>query len=512
MALIAGALAITAQERPNIVVLMVDDMGYSDLGCYGSEIRTPHLDRLASEGIRYTQFYNTSKCWTTRISLLTGVYHNRSGRGFEHTAMVSEVLGPAGYKTWWSGKHHATFDPRTRGFNEFQGFLGGAINCWNPGGKTARPGEPEPGWASDYAWIVGGKEVKPFVPEKDFFATDDFTDWAIEWMDKSKDDPTPFFLFVAYNAPHWPLHAHKEDVAKYKGVYDGGYGAIRRARYKRQAEMGLFPKSVAMSEPEFGDTEWQALSPEERRNESIRMEVHAAMVDRVDQNVGRLVKALKQQGKLDNTLILFLVDNGASAERPRACKVDEKLEWGSVGTFNAIGRQWALACNTPLRFWKTTSHEGGICTPMIAHWPKGISAKGSINRSPAHLVDLLPTWMELAGEKARYPGSSKQEAIPPIDGSSIAATFTGETITRARPMFFAYGGGRGVRQGNWKLVSLKGKPWELYDLSKDRTEMKNLADAHPERVAALRKLFDSWIAESSPSYSTKLAKKPKKKK
>lgn len=507
---------VEAANRPNILVILVDDMGYSDLGCYGSEIQTPHLDRLAAEGIRYTQMYNTSKCWTTRISLLTGLWHTRSGRGFENTALVSEVLGPAGYRTWWSGKHHASFNPHGRGFDHFSGFLGGAISFWNPSGG-ARPDEPAPKWKAAYTWAFDDKTVQPYVPDKKFYATDRFTDWALNWLDESKDDDDPFFLYVAYNAPHWPLHAHESDIAKYKDVYEKGYAAIRHGRYERQVKMGLFGPSVApLSDPDFGKTEWPGLSDAQRQLQVTRMMIHAAMVDRVDQNVGRLVARLKAQKRFENTLILFLVDNGASAEQPGEKKVSAEPR-GSVGTFQAIGRPWAQVCDTPLRKWKATSHEGGICTPMIAHWPKGIEGKlGRIERQPCHLVDLLPTWMALAGDKAAYPGISKEQNISPMDGISILPTFKGQALNRKTPLFFQWGSGKAIRDGDWKLVRSGSGAWELYNLSNDRTETRNLAKVELERAETMRQEWATWYTQTTGKPFTEKVKgvkrKPKKKK
>ena len=248
-----------AAKRPNVVLILADDMGYSDLGCYGGEIKTPNLDSLAKNGIRYTQAYNTSKCWTTRISLLTGLYHHRSDRDFRNTALIGETLKPAGYRTWWSGKHHASFNPHERGFDHFSGFLGGAINFWNPGDK-AREGEDVPGWKAVYTWAFDKKLVKPYLPPKDFYATDAFTDWGLEWLDGKEGADAPFFLYLAYNAPHWPLHAHPDDIAKYEGVYDSGYEAVRKARYERQLAIGLFDEEVTpLSEPEH--KVWSTLSP-----------------------------------------------------------------------------------------------------------------------------------------------------------------------------------------------------------------------------------------------------------
>lgn len=480
-------------ERPNVLVIMVDDMGYSDLGCYGSEVETPNLDALAANGLLFTQMYNTSKCWTTRISLLTGLYHQRSDREFARTATVGEVLRPAGYRTWWSGKHHADFNPLGRGFDHFSGFLGGAINFWNPS-HVAREGEVLPGWRSEYTWAFDEEEVKPFVPDKSFYATDEFTDWALEWLDEERGADEPFFLFVAYNAPHWPLHAHPEDIAKYEGVYDEGYGAIREARYARQLEMGLFDESVAPLS-EATHVVWSDMGEEERRVEAKRMEIHAAMVDSVDQNVGRLVEKLRETGELENTLILFLVDNGASAERPNAGGAPME-PWGSVGTFEAIGKHWANVADTPLRLHKAKSHEGGINTPMIAHWPAGISGKGEINREVCHLIDFLPTFMEMGG--GSYPGEATGD-IPEIDGISLMPVFSGGNLEREDPLFFEFGGGKAVRDGKWKLVRAGNEDWELYDFSVDRTETNDLAGEHPERVGQMREAWEAWYRDCTGS-------------
>lgn len=487
--LVALPLASFSAERPNIIVILTDDMGYSDLGCYGSEIQTPNLDALAEGGIRYTQMYNTSKCWTTRISLLTGLYHQRSDRDFAHTALVGEVLRPAGYRTWWSGKHHASFNPHERGFDHFSGFLGGAINFWNPS-DVAREGESMPGWRATYTWAFDEKLVKPFVPEKNFFATDAFTDWALAWLEEEREKDEPFFLYLSYNAPHWPLHAHAEDIARYEGVYDEGYGAIRRNRYQRQLSMGLFEaESAALSSPEH--EKWSDLSEVEREEEALRMQIHAAMVDRVDQNVGRLVETLQEQGELEDTLILFLVDNGASHERPGGDKRDPDAAWGTVGSFEAIGRNWANAANTPLRLWKVQGLEGGINTPMIAHWPAGISAEpGSLYREPCHLVDLLPTFVELAGEDAAYP-----EEIAPMDGISLTPSFAGKPLERTEPLCFQYGSWQVIRDGRWKLAQTKSQPWELYDLRSDRTEMVDVAGRHPDLVETMVARWHSWYRD-----------------
>ena len=489
--MLCASVVITsnAAKRPNIVLILADDMGYSDLGCYGGEIKTPNLDRLAKGGIRYTQSYNTSKCWTTRISLLTGLYHHRSDRNFGNTALIGEILKPAGYRTWWSGKHHSSFNPYERGFDHFSGFLGGAINFWNPGDR-ARDGEDEPGWQAVYPWAFDEKLVKPFVPDKDFFATDDFTDWGLEWLDEKERAQDPFFLYLAYNAPHWPLHAHPEDIAHYDGVYDEGYEAIRVARYQRQLEIGLFEEEVTpLSDPEH--KLWSSLSPKQKKASALHMQIHAAMVDRMDQNIGRLTKKLDELGKLKDTLILFLVDNGSSHERPGRGKKNPNAEWGSVGSFETIGQSWANVTNSPFKKWKIQGMEGGICTPMIAHWPNGIKlGENSISREPCHLIDIVPTFMELSGKRAEYPSN-----VPELDGISLQPTFRGEQLERGRPLFFQYGSWQVIRENMWKLVQHKSEAWELYDLSRDRTETINLAQDFPGRVLRMKNHWENWAKE-----------------
>jgi arylsulfatase len=301
----------------------------------------------------------------------------------------------------------------------------------------------------------------------------------------------PFFLYIAYNAPHWPLHAWPEDIAKYKGVYDAGYEAIRKARYDRQIHMGLFdPKTAPLSEPEYSSAGgWNDLSESERRLESRRMAIHAAMIDRVDQNVGRIVTKLQQTGNLDNTLVLFLADNGASPEGPTV-QHDPDAQWGSVGSFESIGRSWATVANTPLRKWKTSSHEGGIDTPMIAHWPKGIVNPGRICREPCHLIDVMPTLIELTG--ATYPQKISGHTIPSMQGVSLVPSLDDKPIGRDRPLFWQFGKGSAIREGPWKLVR-GGADWELYDMSANRTETRNLAVQQPQRVKQMGAAWNQWF-------------------
>ncbi len=494
----SAAEARNPPAKPNILIILVDDMGYSDIGCFGGEINTPNLDRLAKNGLKFSQMYNTAKCYPTRACLMTGVYFQRTDRDFSGTATLGELLQPAGYQTLWVGKHHATFNPEGRGFDHFEGLLGGAQNHFNPG-STAAPGQPGPAFKGDANnWIIDGKEVPDFVPQDPrYYDTDAFTDQALEWLAMAKEEPAPFLLYVSYTAPHWPLQAWPEDVAKYKGVYDAGYEPIRKARYDRQVALGLVdPETSPLPgfEYEKGSSPWESLSPEERRKESLRMELYAAMVDRVDQNIGRLIDQLEQADEFENTLILFLSDNGACAEIPKVASVDPEAPMGSVGSYDSYGPAWATVSNTPLRKWKSTSHEGGVRTPLVVHWPVGIPSQADWVRDPVHLIDIAPTLLELSG--ADYPGASGEDDVPPLDGVSLLPAFQGQPIDRDRPLFFEFNKGAAVRDGRWKLVRL-GKTWELYDMEKDRTETNNLAAERPDVVKSLAEAWNDWIREST---------------
>ncbi len=480
-------------NRPNILIILVDDMGYSDIGCYGGEAQTPNLDRLAANGMKFSQMYNTAKCYPTRACLQTGIYFQRTDRDFTHTATLGEVLRPIGYRTLWSGKHHATFSPKTRGYDRHFGMLGGASNHWNPG-KSAAPGQPPPAYKGTSPWDLDGEIVKDFVPQgPDFYSTDATTDYALKWLDEYQQEDKPYLLYVAYTAPHWPLHAWPEDIAKYKGVYAVGYDAIREGRYARQVAMGLFdPETASLSKPDK-PYDWDALSPAERHDESMRMAIHAAMIDRIDQNIGRLVQKITEQGELENTLILFLSDNGASPEGPKPVNHDPEAPWGTVSRFDSIGNNWAQVADTPLRKWKATSHEGGINTPMIAHWPAVIKKTSGWYRQPTHLIDILPTLLEITG--ATYPGESQQAEIPAFDGESFLPALMGKPVQRRKPLFFQFGSGTAMRDGNWKLVSARNNKWELYDFSADRTETRDLADTFPERLKTMSAAWEAWYFE-----------------
>ncbi len=471
-----------ADQKLNILIILVDDMGYSDIGCYGSEIKTPNIDSLAANGMKFTRMYNTAKCYPTRASLLTGVYFQRTDRDFTKTATLGEVLRPSGYTTLWSGKHHATFNPVTRGFDRYFGMIGGAENHFKPNQDKAK------GWALD------GEEPAT----KDFYSTDAYTDKALKWLDEYDNADKPFLLYVSYTAPHWPLQAWPEDIAKYKGVYDSGYDAIRKARYERQIQLGLVdPKTTPLSEFEVEkktDKKWDELTPDEQKHQAALMEIYAARIDRVDQNVGRLVQRLKEQGRLDNTLIVFMADNGGCAENPKDPDGDPNALMGSAESFLSYGSGWATVSNTPLRKWKQDSFEGGISTPLVVHWPAGIKPQTTWNREAVHLVDIMPTLVAISG--AEYPGESKETKIPPIDGVSLLPAFQGEPIARTTPVFFQFSKGSAMIDGQWKIVRT-GAKWELYDMSTDRSETRDVAAEHPEIVAKLNSEWLAWWKDST---------------
>ncbi|KAB1154046.1 arylsulfatase [Flavobacterium luteum] len=500
--------------KPNILIILADDMGYSDIGCYGGEIHTPNIDRLAAGGVKFSQMYNTAKCFPTRASLLTGAYYQRTNADFGNTATIGEALRPAGYNTFWSGKQHAKFNPTTRGFDRYYGMIGGCENHFNPGFEAA-PGQAVPAYkVAGNRWALdetNTPENNNYIPQDSkFYDTDAFTDRALTWLDEYKNDKKPFLLYMAYTAPHWPLHAWPEDIAKYKGVYDGGYEAVRQARYKRQVQLGLIdPKTSPLPPMEIGETKpkWESLSPDERKLEATRMEVYAAMVDRLDQNIGRLLKHLEEQGKLQNTLVFFLSDNGACAVDPKVDHEDVNAPMGSVASYPSYGQNWATVSDTPLRKWKTTSHEGGISTPLIVNWPAGIQARAEWNQEPVHLIDIMPTVLAVSG--AKFPGESKESNIHALDGVSLLPAFKGDKLARKSPLFYQYAKSAAIRDGHWKLVRL-GPTWELYNLATDRTETKDLISQQPDIAKKMEVRWLAWWKDCTGSeWTGKAPKEPK---
>jgi len=461
-------LAAVAHERPNLVLIMADDLGFADLGCYGSEIETPNLDALAAGGLRFTQFYNTAKCHSSRVSLLTGLYCDQAGgTKLSRGATIAEVLGEAGYFTAMVGKWHLSKQPTDFGFDRYWGHLSGATNYFTGDATFRLNGEP---------W-----KVPKTLHGRPFYTTYAVVDFALEFLGQATRGDKPFFLYVAFNAPHYPLQAPEEAVRKYDGRYDDGWDKLRVQRHGRQLESGLFPATWKLSPRPDHVPAWDSLSGEERRWEADRMEVFAAMVDLVDQNVGRLVDFLKEQGVLDNTLILFCSDNGACPfERTRGRYLDP-WDAKSYWTYDA---SWAHVGNTPFRLYKQNQHEGGISSPLVVHWPEGLKTKsGSVTRQPGHLIDFMATCIELAG--ATYPRRIDDRVIDPLQGKSLLPIFRGETRRPHETLYFHFGTDRALRQGPWKLVSAKLGRWELYNLDEDRTELHDLSAQQPERVAAM---------------------------
>lgn len=448
---------------------MADDLGFSDLGCYGSEIATPNLDTLAANGLRFTQFYNTAKCHSSRVSLMTGLYCDQAGSTkLTSGATIAEVLSKAGYFTAMVGKWHLSKQPTDFGFKRYWGHLSGATNYF-VGDKTFR--------LNGEVW-----KVPPTLNGRPFYTTYAVADYALDFLKEALRGNDPFLLYVAFNAPHYPLQAPEEAVLKHDGRYDCGWDKIRVERHNRQLKSGLLPAKWKLSpRPDFIPA-WDSLSEKERQWEADRMEVFAAMVDLLDQNVGRIVNFLKEKGIFDNTLILFCSDNGACPfERTRGRYLkpwDPKSYW----TYDA---SWANACNTPFRLFKQNQHEGGISSPLIVHWPKGLKTKpGSITDQPAHLIDIMATFIDLTG--ATYPTQIGDRHIDPLQGISLLPIFRGEQRQPHDTLYFHFGTDRALRQEPWKLVSAKLGRWELYNIEEDRTELNDLSKLMPERVAAMQ--------------------------
>ena len=469
-----SVLSAETQPRPNVVLIMADDLGFADLGCYGSEIQTPNLDRLAANGLRLTQFYNTAKCHSSRVSLLTGVYCDQAGsESLRRGATIAEVLSKAGYFTAMVGKWHLSQQPTDFGFDRYWGHLSGATNFFT-GDDTFR--------------LNGEKwDVPEQLNGRPFYTTHAIGDFALRFLDEATESDRPFLLYVAFNAPHYPLQAPRDAVRKYDGVYDAGWDEVRRERHRRQIESGLLPEKWKLSPRPEHIPAWEELPEDEQQWEADRMEVFAAMVDVLDQNVGRIVDDLKKKGVLENTLFLFCSDNGACPfERTRGRNLkpwNPKSYW----TYDA---SWAHVGNTPFRLYKQNQHEGGISSPFIAHWPKGLETEpGTISRQPGHLIDFMATLIDVAD--AEYPTQIGDRRIEPLQGKSLLPIFQGKTRQPHDALYFHFSTDRALRQGDWKLVSAKRGRWELYNLADDRTETNDLASQHPERVQQMAaKWFD----------------------
>ncbi|HUU90314.1 MAG TPA: arylsulfatase [Phycisphaerae bacterium] len=484
--------------RPNIIVILVDDMGFSDIGCYGGEIATPHLDHLAARGIRFTQFYNTGRCCPTRASLLTGLYSHQAGVGHmtadsglpgfvghlnEQCVTLGEVMQTAGYFTIMTGKWHVgakdpAWWPSRRGFDR-------TYACPEGGGFYVQVKKGR-------SIVRNGKVIHDAdhpLPEG-WYSTDAWTDEAIGYIDEAVKAAKPFFVYLAHNAPHFPLQAPPADIERYRRRYLAGWDQLRRSRYGDQVTSGLIEKRWALSPRDDGITPWDDVDAERRDRMDHIMAIYAATVDRMDKSVGRLVQALEQRGVLENTLLLFLSDNGGNAESGPWGRAEGKGPLGSAASSVFCGKSWANAQNTPFRYYKHYVHEGGIATPLIAHWPAGIpkDRHGAFERQPGHLIDIMATCVDLAG--ATYPKTFKDHEITPMQGVSLAPAFQGKALGRTEPIYWEHEGNRAIRLGKWKLVARgAGGDWELYDTDADRSELHNLADQHPDRV---KEMADQW--------------------
>lgn len=476
--------------RPNIVVILADDLGYSDIGSYGSEIQTPNLDRLADNGIRFTQMHNTSKCFPSRATLLTGLYApqvgmNESPAGFERSVLFGEVLKRAGYRTLFVGKHHSTDNPFEWGFDHYWGLRDGAANYFNPGEK--RPEDPaQPAQKESFfprTFVFDDSLAEPFTPALDYYGTDTWTDWALELLQRYEGEEQPFLLYLAYQAPHDPLQAPEEAIEKYKGVYDVGYEKIASARYERQLNMGVLDERYPRSEPTYRN--WESLDDSTKTDQTRRMQVYAAMIDRMDQNIGRIIEYLEQRGELENTLIMFASDNGASAEVVQI----GTGPIGSIGRWASLKEDWANVANTPFRLYKNYSYEGGTATPFLVHWPEVITEGGQVNHTLLHFVDIMPTLVDVSG--GTYPKQYKDEQVYPMEGISLLPLLSSDSIERKEPLYYEWNEGRAVQTEDWKLVQW-GDEWELYDRRTDLTETINLAKEYPDTLKFLQTKWQEW--------------------
>ncbi len=502
-------------DRPNIAIIMADDMGFSDIGCYGGEIETPNLDRMADQGIRFTQFYNNARCCPTRAALLTGLYPHQTGLGHMVDAVsrgggyygeinrncvtIAEVLGSSGYSTYMSGKWHVSRSvkeedksnwPLQRGFDRFFGTITGAGSYYDPGTLTMmnQPVKASPG----------------------FYYTDAISDTACSFLISHNkiDKDQPFFLYVAYTAPHWPLHAPEDVIGKYQELYEQGWDILRSKRFEKLKELGVIDNDMQLSERDLKVPAWEGVK--DKQWQARRMAVYAAQIDIMDRGIGRIIETMEKQGQLDNTLIIFLSDNGGCAE-----DWEPGTEWvrryapshnfggtglkfgnntgiipGPDSTYSSYGIEWANLSNTPFRWYKHYGHEGGVATPMIIHWPEKLKDAGSMRTQVSGIIDIMATIVDVSGTK--YPELYNGNAIIPMAGVSLfdAAVSNGE-IERDS-YFFEHEWNRYIRKGKWKLVALSDGKWELYNMEKDRTELNDISEEYPELVEELKDEWERW--------------------
>ncbi len=495
------------KQAPNIVFIMADDLGFSGLGCYGSEVPTPNLDALAANGIRFTNFHNCARCNPSRGALLTGLYAHQSGFAygagqFVNSVTLAQVLREAGYRTLMTGKHHGSQNPRDFGFDRNWGLKSGSCNYFNPG--LDRPGEPPTAHKGIRAWHIEDSIVKPYTPpERDFYTTDYFTKHAVQYLEEYKDEEKPFFLYVAYTAPHEPLHAWPEDIALFEGKYDTGYEVIREARYKKQIEMGLLDPEIYKLSPKpvhiKGDPrdykeymKWVDQPAEQKKTEAKKMEIYAAMIHNMDRNIGKIIQKVKDMGEFDNTIFMFCSDNGAT---PASHSVySEEKDWtgpmGSGNSYHMFSVNWANVDDTPFRYYKVFPFNGGVRTPLIIHWPEGIGTESRICRETGHFIDIMPTLLEISG--AAYPEILDGEKILPLEGISLIPALEGHKLERGKPLFQQYEKGSSILDVNWKLLRYR-SDWELFDLSVDGSEINDVSEQYPEKVEEMSKTYDEWF-------------------
>ncbi len=504
---LSGCVSTVPDDRPNIVLILADDLGFSDIGPYGGEIRTPNLDELADGGIRFMQFYNAGRCCPTRASLLTGRYAHEVGmggmvsavdadpepgpyQGYVDTtvATLADVLRAAGYETYMSGKWHIgekpDYWPRKQGFDRYFGLISGASSYWEI--ITDQPRVRQ--------MALDDEPIDP--PAEGFYMTDAITDYAVSFLEQHEREKAnePFFLYTAYTAPHWPLHAYEEDIERYLGRYDGGWDSLRAARYDRMRDMGLIDERYVLTDRTPGIEAWSDVNNKE--DWSRRMAVYAAMVDRMDQGIGRIIDHLEMSGRLDNTLVMFLADNGACAEGIEGRNLnDPEVPVGARGSYVAYKEPWANASNTPLRLYKQWQHEGGVLTPFIVHWPDGIEELGVINRTVGHIVDIMPTAIALSG--GRHPDAAQD----PLVGRNVMDLISEERVSHERELFFEHIGNRALRQGDWKIAwDRRREAWELYDMAADPVETTDLSRQNPARLDSMRTRWEGWASRLGVAY------------
>lgn len=480
--------SVSAAGRPNIILIMADDMGYSDIGCFGGEINTPHLNQLADDGLRFTQFYNNAKCTTTRVSLLTGLYPRRKFPLLKpNMVTIGEVLQTVGYQTILSGKWHLGSvrerRPSARGFHKYFGLLDGASNFFNPS-------QPDPDFKGGKVRFFAHDDVRISKFDDDFYMTDAISDYAVSQIKSATQNQQPFFLHVCYTAPHYPLHAKPADIARYRGKYREGWDVLRKRRHQKQIDLGIVSEDWILPGPDPEVRDW-ASNPN-KDWEDLRMAVYAAMVDCMDQGIGRILNQLKASGVDQNTIVMFLSDNGGCAEIPGG--EDPTKIPGPKEYYTTCGPGWAYAQNTPFRRYKQWTHEGGISTPLIVRWP-GVVKPGGITRAVGHIIDLLPTCAEVAG--AVYPATFNDNQVLPVEGTSLFPLFKGKDRPTPETLFWEWKQSRAVRQGDWKLSwDRKVTEWELYDIANDRTEMNNLVATHPDKVQAMSAAWQTWAQQT----------------